>query len=130
MTRASTGWFALAALVAALAAGCGGTSSTGTTETAATTDATETTAAARVTVFEVGDLRCTVATTAPVTVTWGTESATAVAIVVDSFTPSRHGPSGTANVLVPCDGEAHEITITPTNASGDGQSQSQEVRPE
>jgi len=120
----------LAVVVAAVLAGCGGTSSDDTAEETGTADATETTATPQVTVFEVGDLRCTFGTTAPVAVTWRTQSTTAVAIGVDSFRPLRRGPSGAADVVVPCDGEAHEITITPAGASREGESQSKEVSPE
>jgi hypothetical protein len=105
--------------------------STDTTETTDTSDTTETTTTvaspAEVTSFDVGDLRCGAAATAPVTVTWATESATAVEIAVDSFTPAGFGPSGSTNVVVPCDDESHTITITPRNDSGSGEPESKDV---
>ena len=105
--------------------------STDTTETTDTTDTSETTTTetspAEVTSFDVGDLKCGAATTAPVTVTWETESATAVEIAVDSFTPANLGPSGSANVVVPCDDASHTITITPRSDSGPGEPESEDV---
>jgi hypothetical protein len=80
-----------------------------------------------VTSFDVGDLTCGAATTAPVAVSWTTENATAVEIAVDSVSPSGFGPSGTTNVVVPCDGESHTITITPQSDAGAGEAESEEV---
>jgi len=105
--------------------------STDTTETTDTTDTSETTTTetspAEVTSFDVGDLQCGAATTAPVAVTWATENATAVEIAVDSFTPAGFGPSGSTNVVVPCDDASHTITITPRNDSGSGEPDSEDV---
>jgi Pentapeptide repeats (8 copies) len=101
------------------------TDTTATTETTETT--TTTTAAAEVTSFDVGDLSCGGATTAPVTVSWETENATAVEIAVDTVSPAGFGPSGSTSVVVPCDGESHQITITPRNDSGSGEAESKEV---
>ena len=105
--------------------------STDTTETTDTSDTTETTTTvaspAEVTSFDVGDLQCGAAATAPVTVTWATENATAVEIAVDSFTPAGFGPSGSTNVVVPCDDESHTITITPRSDSGLGEPESKDV---
>ena len=105
--------------------------STDTTETTETTDTSETTTTetspAKVTSFDVGDLRCGAATTAPVAVTWATENATAVEIAVDSFTPAGFGPTGSTNVVVPCDDASHTITITPRNDSGPGEPESEDV---
>jgi hypothetical protein len=82
-----------------------------------------------VTSFEVGDLTCGAATTAPVAVTWETENATAVEIAVDNFSPGSFGPSGTTNVVVPCDDESHTITITPQSDAGTGESEAKDVSP-
>ena len=102
--------------------------STETTQTTETTDTTTTVATpAEVTSFDVGDLQCGAATTAPVTVTWATENATAVEIAVDSFTPAGLGPSGSTNVVVPCDDASHTITITPRSDSGLGEPESKDV---
>jgi hypothetical protein len=110
------------------------TETTATTETTDTTDTTETTettttaaSPAEVTSFDVGDLSCGVATTAPVTVSWEAENATAVEIAVDSFSPAGFGPTGSTSVVVPCDGESHQITITPRSDSGLGEPESKEV---
>jgi hypothetical protein len=107
------------------------TETTATTETTDTTETTETTttatSTAEVTSFDLGDLNCGAATTAPVTVSWETENATAVEITVDSFSPAGFGPSGSTAVVVPCDGESHQITITPRSDSGLGEPESKEV---
>ena len=104
------------------------TSCPASTETTETTETTTTeTSPAEVTSFDVGDLKCGAATTAPVTVTWETENATAVEIAVDSFTPANLGPSGSANVVVPCDDASHTITITPRSDSGPGEPESEDV---
>jgi hypothetical protein len=107
------------------------TETTGTTETTDTTETTETTttttSTAEVTSFDVGDLSCGGATTAPVTVSWEAENATAVEITVDSFSPAGFGPSGSTSVVVPCDGQSHQITITPRSDSGLGEPESKEV---
>jgi hypothetical protein len=113
------------------------TSCPASTETTATTDTTQTTTTtttatseAEVTSFDVGDLSCGAATTAPVSVTWETENATAVEISVDSVTPAGYGPSGSADIVVPCDDQSHRITITPRSDQGPGQSESEEVSPD
>ena len=98
---------------------------TGTTST----ESTETTSDAKVTTFDVGGLTCGAATTAPVDVTWATESATAVEIAVDTFTPKGFGPSGATVVAVPCDGQSHEVTITPQSDSGPGEPETKTVSP-
>ena len=104
------------------------TDTTDTTDTTETTDTTTTEVSpAEVTSFDVGDLRCGAATTAPVTVTWETENATAVEIAVDSFTPGGYGPSGSAAVVVPCDDASHTITITPRSDAGPGEPESEDV---
>jgi Pentapeptide repeats (8 copies) len=101
--------------------------STDTTDTTETTETT--TSSAEVTAFDVGDLTCGAATTAPVAVTWETQDATAVEIAVDTFPPSGFGANGSTNVVVPCDDESHTITITPQSDSGPGESESEEVSP-
>ncbi len=103
--------------------------STDTTDTTDTTETTTTTSDAEVSSFEVGDLTCGAATTAPVTVSWETENATAVEIAVDSVSPAGFGPSGSTSVVVPCDGETHTITITPQSDAGPGEPDSEEVSP-
>ena len=66
----------------------GGTEST----TTATIDTDMIASDARVVVFDVGELRCGGAVTAPVDVTWATEGATGVAIAVDNITPPGLAP--------------------------------------
>ena len=124
--RVRVGWVLVAVAASMLVAGCGGSGGSETTDTASTT--TEA-GAAEVTSFDVGDLTCGAATTAPVAVTWTTADATAVEIGVDSFSPQGFGPSGTTNVVVPCDDESHTITITPHSDAGTGSPQSEEVSP-
>ena len=110
---------------------CPASTDTTSTETTTTTESTETTtttsAAAEVTSFDVGDLSCGAAATAPVEVTWATENATAVQIAVDSFTPAGYAPSGSATVTVPCDGESHDVTITPRSDAGSGEPETKTV---
>jgi hypothetical protein len=102
--------------------------STDSTDTTESTESTTTESSpAEVTSFDVGDLQCGAAATAPVTVTWETENATAVEVAVDSFTPAGFGPSGSANVVVPCDDASHTITITPRSDSGPGEPESKDV---
>jgi hypothetical protein len=119
----------LVVLTIALLAGCGGSGSETTTTETTTTETTTEAAAAEVTSFELGDLNCGAATTAPVLVTWETANTTAVEIVVDSFSPAGFGPSGTTNVVVPCDDESHTITITPKSDAGTGEPESKDVSP-
>jgi hypothetical protein len=102
---------------------CPASTDTSTTDTTATTEAT----AAEVTSLDVGDLDCGAAATGPVLVSWETTAATAVEITVDGLSPSAFGPIGSTNVVVPCDGESHLITITPQNDSGPGEAESEEV---
>jgi hypothetical protein len=77
--------------------------------------------------FDVGDLSCGGAASGTVTVTWTTDAATAVEIAVDGEAPSGYGPSGSADVDVPCDGASHMVTITPRSDSGDGAPESTDV---
>lgn len=116
---------------------CGTTRTDGTTDdsscpTSDTTDATDTTDAgetseAEVTSFELSELDCGAATTGPVTVTWETENATAVEVALDTAAPTPYPPSGTATVVVACDGQPHAITITPQSDSGPGVPETKEV---
>jgi hypothetical protein len=113
-------------LVAVTFAGCGGSGGTESN----TSDETETTtlSEATVTSFDVGELRCGGAVTAPVDVTWATEGATVVAIAVDNITPVRLGASGTTVMLVPCDDDPHGISITALDAAGDpGEKETEEL---
>ena len=48
-------------------------------------------------------------------------------IAVDTFTPANFGPSGSANVVVPCDDASHTITITPRSDAGLGEPESEDV---
>lgn len=98
--------------------------STGTTETTTTT-----VSAAEVTSFDVGDLSCGGAITAPVTVSWETENATAVEIAVDGGTAAGFGPAGSADIVVPCDGASHTITLTPRSDVGLGEPETKDVSP-
>ncbi len=82
---------------------------------------------ARVAAFDVGNLRCGGAATAPVDVTWATEGATGVAIAVDNVTPVRLGASGTRAMLVPCDDNPHGISITALADSGPGETETKEI---
>lgn len=98
--------------------------STETTDT--TTDTTSATAA--VTSFDVGDLDCpSGASTGTVTVSWTTEATTAVELGVDGALANTAAPEGSADLVVPCDGETHQVSITPRNDSGSGETESEEV---
>jgi hypothetical protein len=103
--------------------------STDTTETETETETTDTTEAseAEVTSFELTELDCGAATTGPVTVTWATESATAVQIAVDTASPTPFPPSGSTTVVIACDGQPHAITITPQSDTGPGVPETKEV---
>lgn len=107
-----------------------GCPSTETTAPEPTTESTETAepSEAEVTSFELTELDCGAAGTGPVTVTWETEAATAVEIAVDVATPTAYPPSGTATVVVACDGEPHAITITPQSDAGPGVPETKEVQ--
>jgi hypothetical protein len=100
--------------------------STETTDTTETTETTSTTPS--VTSFDVGDLQCASgASTGTVTVTWTTEATTAVELGVDGTLSNTAGPEGTADLVVPCDGSTHQVSITPRSDSGSGETESQEV---
>jgi len=99
------------------------------TETTDTTETTGTTsAAAAVTSFDVGDLDCpSGASTGTVMVSWTTEATTAVELGVDGALANTAAPEGSANLVVPCDGETHQVSITPRNDSGSGETESEGV---
>jgi hypothetical protein len=126
--RRSLRWvLALVAMVVFIA-GCGGSDSSDTS--AETTETTETTVSteAEVTSFEVGDLDCSAGgSDGTVDVSWDTSAATAVEISVDEGGTSGFGPSGSTSVDVPCDGETHDITITPLSDDGSGESETESV---
>jgi hypothetical protein len=99
---------------------------TETTDTTATTDTTSATAA--VTSFDVGDLDCpSGASTGTVTVSWTTEATTAVELGVDGVLANTAAPEGSADLVVPCDGAMHQVSITPRNDSASGETESEEV---
>jgi len=104
------------------------TETTGTTETTTTTS---TASEAEVTSFDVGDYTCTSgATQASVTVSWETTAATAVLLSVDgqpAGSSTGYGPTGSTQIAVPCDGQSHQISITPESDAGMGQSETKEV---
>ena len=97
-------------------AGCGGGSGGGSKA-----------GAAEVSSFDVTDPDCAVANTAPVMVTWATSDATAVDVAVDDLRAKGYGPSGSATVLVPCDGASHKISVTPKNDAGTGKTETKTV---
>jgi hypothetical protein len=105
------------------------TSCPASTDTTDTTETTTTTSDAEVTSFDVGDLSCGGATTAPVSVSWETENATAVEIAVDGGTAAGFGPAGSVDVVVPCDSASHTITLTPRSDSGLGEPETKDVTP-
>jgi hypothetical protein len=131
-------------LVVGLTAGCGGDddeTTTVATETVVTTE-TETTeaetetetfsdlTAGSVTSLEVGELECVEGELdGTVTVDWETDGATAVELTVDGQTVADQGPSGSADISVPCDGATHDVGVTPLSDAGAGESQTQQVGP-
>lgn len=115
---------------------CGTTRTDGTTDDSgcpATTDTTDTETvtpsdtAAEITSFELSELDCGAATTGPVTITWETENATAVAVAVDTAAAASFPPSGSTTVVVPCDGQPHAVTITPQSDTGPGVPETKEI---
>jgi len=120
---------------------CGTTRTNGTTDDtscppspASTTETTTTETTpieATVTTFSVGTFDCPAgATEAPVKVSWQTQAATAVEFAIDGQAPGAsagYGPSGTANLSVPCNGKTHEISVTALNDSGTGQTVTEPV---
>ena len=59
--------------------------------------------------------------------TWATANATAVEIDVDGINPTGFGPSGTTDLVVPCDDAEHTITVTPQSDAGPGEPESENV---
>jgi hypothetical protein len=126
-------WFGvLVVLLVGLTAGCGGDGeeTAVTTETVVTTETTSEVTEASVTSLEVGDLQCFEGQAdGTATVVWETDAATAVEITVDGATVLDEGPSGSADVSVPCDGATHDVGVTALSDAGTGQSESQQVGP-
>jgi hypothetical protein len=90
------------------------------------------TSEATVTTWEVGGLDCkeTTESTAPVSVSWTTENATAVELAVDGSPPGAspgYGPSGSAELPVPCDDQAHTLSVTALDDAGSGQTMSETI---
>lgn len=109
---------------------CGTTRTDGTIDDTSCPPSTDTTTTdeAEVTSFDVGDLTCDAgATSGSVSVSWETENATAVEIVLDTASPTGFPPSGSTDVFVPCDGAQHAITITPQGDAGRGTPETEEV---
>ena len=104
-------------------------SSSDTTATTETTG-TDTTGgtAAEVTSFTVGDLDCpSGGADGSVGVSWATEAATAVRLEVDGAEVGSAGPSGSAELAVPCDGADHEVSVVPLSDAGAGEADSETV---
>ena len=101
--------------------------STDTTDTTET-ETTDTTADAAVTSFVIGTLTCPEdGSDGSVTISWTTQSATAAEIAVDGETVSEAGPSGSMEIQVPCDGAAHQVSVTAMSDSGAGETETKEV---
>ena len=102
--------------------------STDTTDTTDTTATDATAQEAEVTSFSVGDLECpSGGGDGTVSVSWETESATAARLEVDGTEVESGGPSGSADLTVPCDGADHEVSVVPLSDAGDGQPESETV---
>lgn len=108
----------LLAAAALLASGCGDDSSS-TTEPA-TTDPV-------VTKLDVDDLDCSEGSIGTFFVTWETENATFVDIVVDGGDPATADASGALTLTAPCDGSEHEVSITPLGDDGPGKTETRTV---
>ena len=103
------------------------TTDTETTDTEKTETTTET-SEATVTSFMVGELSCpSGGGDGDVAVSWTTNAATAARIEVDGETAEDAGPSGTATVAVPCDGEDHAVSLTALGDEGEGETESRTV---
>ncbi|MBM2822915.1 MAG: pentapeptide repeat-containing protein [Thermoleophilia bacterium] len=115
---------------------CGTIRTDGTTDDTScpppSTDTTDTTSVdAEVTTFVVGDLMCPEdSSDGSITVSWTTENATAAELGVDGETVSDEGPSGSAEIQVPCDGEPHDVSVTALSDAGAGESASEDVSSE
>ncbi len=102
--------------------------STDTTDSTDTTGGDTTAQAAEVTSLSVGDLDCpSGGGDGTVSVSWETEAATAARVEVDGTEVESAGPSGSADVTVPCDGAEHEVSVVPLSDAGDGQADSETV---
>jgi hypothetical protein len=103
--------------------------STDTTETTGTTSTTDSGGqAAEVTSFTVGELECpSGGSDGAVSVTWATEAATAARLEVDGSEVESAGPSGSADLSVPCDGADHELSVVPLSDAGAGDPASETV---
>ena len=119
---------------------CGTIRTDGTTDDSScpassdTTDTTETTGTdttgpqgAEVTSFTVGDLDCPSGGDGSVGVSWATEAATAVRLEVDGAEVQSAGPSGSADLAVPCDGAEHEVSVVPLSDAGAGEADTETV---
>ncbi|MDW8339166.1 MAG: hypothetical protein RMM28_08520 [Thermoleophilia bacterium] len=102
---------------AAVAASCGGGS----------TPAPPATTGPVLTSFEAEDVDCSLGTLGTVFVRWEAANATGVEIVVDGGDPAAAGPSGALTLTVPCDGEEHEVSITPLGDAGRGETETRVV---
>lgn len=102
-----------------IAAGCGGAS---TPTPPATTDPV-------VTSFDAEGIDCSLGAPGTVFVEWETANASGVEIVVDGGDPASAGPSGALTLGVPCDGEEHQVSITPLGDDGPGRPETRTVRP-
>lgn len=103
--------------------------STDTTETTDTTSTTDSGGqAAEVTSFTVGKLVCpSGGGDGTVTVTWATDAATAARLDVDGSEVESAGPSGSAELPMPCDGADHEVSVVPLSDAGAGEPESETV---
>jgi hypothetical protein len=120
---------------------CGTIRTDGTTDDSScpassdTTDTTETTGTdttgaqgAEVTSFTVGDLDCpSGGGDGSVGVSWATEASTAVRLEVDGAEVQSAGPSGSADLAVPCDGAEHEVSVVPLSDAGAGEADTETV---
>ena len=60
-------------------------------------------------------------------VTWATDAATAARLEVDGTEVESAGPSGSADLSVPCDGADHEVSVVPLSDAGAGQPETETV---
>jgi hypothetical protein len=79
----------------------------------------------------VGTLGCSgLVSKAPVKVSWQTQAATAVELAVDNQPPgasASYGPSGSANLEIPCDGKTHHLSVAALSDLGTGQTVTAQV---
>ena len=103
------------------------TDTTDTIETTETTDSTTSTEAS-VTSFAVGEPDCSEGSDeGSVTVSWATQDATAVELDVDDEKARGEGTSGSATIAIPCDGGAHNVSVTALSDSGVGETKTEEI---